>query len=77
MHVIDILNTAQFVVDKHGNQTAVFLDLNSWDTLRKILEELIEDESLGQLMIAVENDEKLEGETAQNAYQVYLTEAQA
>ncbi|GAB4154003.1 MAG: hypothetical protein Fur0021_20180 [Candidatus Promineifilaceae bacterium] len=64
-------------MDKHGKQTAVLLDLNSWDVLRRLLEELIEDEKLGQLMAAVENDEKLEGELARQAYQTYLAEAQA
>lgn len=77
MSVIDILDTAHYVVDKHGKQTAVLLDLNSWDVLRRLLEELIEDEKLGQLMAAVENDEKLEGELARQAYQTYLAEAQA
>lgn len=76
MKASDILDTAQYVVDKHGKQTAVLLDLNSWDTLRRLIEELVEDERLGQLMIAVENDDKLEGEEAHATYQRYLTEAQ-
>lgn len=77
MNVIDILDTAHYVVDKHGKQTAVLLDLNSWDVLRRLIEELIEDEKLGQLMAAVANDETLEGELARQAYQTYLAEAQA
>ena len=77
MSAIDILDTAQYVVDKDGRQTAVLLDLSSWKILRQLLEELIEDEKLGQLMAAVQDDEKLEGAAAQEAYQVYLKEAQA
>jgi hypothetical protein len=38
------------------------------------LEELIEDESLGALMAAVENDEKLDSDAAQEVYQAYLRE---
>lgn len=60
MSTIDILDTAQYVVDKEGRQTAVLLDSASWQALRRLLEELIEDESLGALMAAVENDEKLD-----------------
>lgn len=75
MSVIDILDTAQYVVDKHGRRTAVLVDLSSWETLRQLLQELIEDERLGQLMAAVENDEKLEGKVAEEVYQVYLKEA--
>jgi hypothetical protein len=53
------------------------LDLSSWKILRQLLEELIEDEKLGELMAAVQDDEKLEGAAAQEAYQAYLKEAQA
>jgi hypothetical protein len=59
MTAIDILDTAQYVVDKNGRQTAVLLDLSSWQLLRQLLEELAEDEKLGELMTAVQNDEKL------------------
>lgn len=74
MSTIDILDTAQYVVDREGRQTAVLLDLASWQALRRLLEELIEDESLGALMAAVENDEKLDSESAQEIYQTYLKE---
>jgi hypothetical protein len=74
MSTIDILDTAQYVVDKEGRQTAVLLDLESWRALRRLLEELIEDESLGALMAAVEDDEKLDSEAAQEVYQAYLRE---
>ena len=70
MSVIEILDTAQYVVDRHGQQTAVLLDLDSWKSLRQLLEELMEDERLGQLMTAVENDEMLDGEAARLAYEV-------
>ncbi|MCB0087444.1 MAG: hypothetical protein KDE54_06005 [Caldilineaceae bacterium] len=77
MSVIEILETAQYVVDKDGQETAVLLDLASWTSLRHLLEELIEDENLGQLMMAVENDEKLTGNAARRAYNEYLAEAQS
>jgi len=35
-------------------QTAVLLDLHTWDSLHHLLEELAEDEHLGQLMLEVE-----------------------
>ena len=76
MSVIEILDTAQFVVDKHGQETAVLLDVKSWQTLRSLLDELVEDEQLGRLMAAIESDEKLEGEVARRAYEGYLAEAQ-
>ena len=77
MSVIEILETAQYVVDKDGQETAVSSDLASWTSLRHLLEELIEDENLGQLMMAVENDEKLTGNAARRAYNEYLAEAQS
>lgn len=75
MNVNHILETAQYVVDQQGQQTGVLLDLESWDTLRKLIEELAEDERLGALMAAVEDDEKLEGADALSAYEAYLAEA--
>lgn len=74
MSVIDIFEAAQYVVDKRGQQTAVLLDLSSWQKLQRILQELMEDERLGELMAAVQDDEKLEGEAAQEAYRAYLLE---
>ncbi len=74
MSVIDILETAQYVVDKRGEKTAVLLDLPSWQALQRLLEELAEDERLGELMAAVQEDEKLEGEAAREAYKAYLKE---
>lgn len=72
-----ILKAVQFVVDRQGQQTAVLLDLQTWDSLRYLLEEMAEDERLGQLMLAVEDDEKFVRETAQQLYQTYLTDAEA
>lgn len=72
---IHILDTAQYVVDKDGKQTAVLLDLASWRALRRLLEELAEDTNLGELMAAVENDEKLDFDAAHEAYAAYLKEA--
>ncbi len=72
-----ILEAVQFVVDRQGQQTAVLLDLQTWDSLRYLLEEMAEDERLGQLMLAVEADEKFVRETTQQLYQTYLTDAEA
>jgi hypothetical protein len=77
MNVTHILENAQYVVDQQGQQTGVLLDLESWDTLRKLIEELIEDERLGALMAAVEDDEKLQGEDALSAYQAYLAQTRS
>ena len=74
MNAVSILETAQYVVDKRGRQTAVLLDLTAWQALQEFLEELAEDERLGELMMAVQDDEKLIGETAQEVYQAYLLE---
>ncbi len=72
MLISDILNTAQYVVDQQGQQTAVLLDLPSWQKLRQLLEELVEDERLGKLMLDVQHEETLEGPAAYTAYQAYL-----
>jgi len=73
MKVIDILETAQYVVDKRGQQTAVLLGLPAWRSLQQILEDIQEDGRLGELMIAVQEDEKFEGEAAQKVYRAYLS----
>lgn len=72
MSTIEILDSAQYVIDKDGHRTAVLLDLPSWETLRQILLELMEDEILGELMTAVKGDEKLSDEAALEAYRAYL-----
>jgi len=48
-----------------------------WLARQNQLEELVEDANLGELIAAVENDEKLEPEAAQKIYQVYLKELMA
>ena len=40
MSVDAILDSVQYVVDKDGQQTAVLLDLATWDTLRLLLQEV-------------------------------------
>ena len=77
MSITDILDSVQYVVDKQGRQTAVQLDLATWKMLQLLLEDIAEDERLGQLMDEVKDDERLEGETAYEAYQAYLIEAQS
>jgi len=74
MSVVEILDTVQYVIDREGHQTAVLLDLQTWEALRHLLEELAEDERLGQLIAAVEGEEKLEGEAAVAAYRAFLAE---
>jgi hypothetical protein len=69
----DVLRSAKYVVDKEGKQTAVLLDLTVWQQVLHFLEELDEDEHLGQLMMDVARDEKLEAEDAVRVYQEYLT----
>lgn len=72
----EMLNSAQYVVDRQGKQTAVLLDLSTWRQVRHLLEELAEDERLGQLMDEVAADEKLEGEDAYEVYQEYLADSE-
>ena len=55
----------------------MLLDLENWVTLRHLLEELSEDERLGQLLVEVESDERLEGSVAREAYAAYRAEAEA
>lgn len=71
MSVVDIIESAQYVTDRQGRQTAVLLDLENWVTLRHLLEELAEDERLGVLLAEVEDDETLEGDAAREAFHVY------
>jgi|CXWJ01.1.fsa_nt_gi hypothetical protein len=77
MSVDAILDSVQYVVDKDGQQTAVLLDLPTWDALRLLLEEFSEDERLGRLMDEVEDDETFEGEASWNLYQSLLSNDQS
>ena len=40
MSIAEILSGAQYVVDKDGRQTAVQLDITSWQLLQDFLEDL-------------------------------------
>ena len=75
MSIIEMLDSAQYLVDSQGRQTAVQFDLSVWEKLRPLLDELIEDGRLGQLMADVADDERLEGDAAIQAYQAYLAES--
>jgi hypothetical protein len=77
MSVVEIFENAQYVVDKQGKRTAVLLNLENWAALRHLLEELAEDERLGQLLAEVESDESLEGTVAREVYATYRAEADA
>ncbi len=75
MSIDEMLDAVQYVVDSEGQQTAVLLDLNTWKSLQLLLQDIAEDERLGRLMAEVEDDERLEGEDALNAYRTYLAQA--
>lgn len=77
MSLTEILASIQYVTDQQGRQIAVQVNLPAWETLRKLLQELEEDERLGQLMAEVAQDERLEGDAAWETYQTYLAEASA
>lgn len=55
MSVTEILDSVQFVVDKQGQQTAVLLDLEVWEALRQLLENL---EDMAELEAAQQENEK-------------------
>ena len=74
MSVIEMLESVQYVVDKQGRQTAVQFDLEAWDTLRPLFEEVMEDAHLAQLMDETADDERFEGKTAVQAYQEILAQ---
>lgn len=57
-----------------GQHSLTGEDAQTWVTRSR--QEIFEDGHLGQLMIEVENDEKLEGESARQAYQTYLAKSQ-
>jgi predicted DNA-binding ribbon-helix-helix protein len=73
MSLTEIYESVKYVVDSQGKHKAVQLDIAAWESLREILEE-IEDERLGQLMREVKDDERLEGDAAQQAYQAYVAD---
>ena len=77
MGVDAILDSVQYVVDKDGQQTAVLLDLPTWDALRLLLKEFGEDERLGPLLDEVTNHETFEGEASWNLYQSLLPKTQS
>jgi hypothetical protein len=74
MGIDAILESVQYVIDKDGQQTAVLLDLPTWDALRHLLEDLGEDERLGELLAEVQDDETFEGDAAWATYQSYLSD---
>lgn len=42
MTVIEALKSAQFVIDNRGHQTAVLLDIQSWEILLNWVEDMID-----------------------------------
>lgn len=73
----EVIRSVQYVVDENGKQTAVLLDLNVWQQVLQLLEEFDEDERLGNLMVEVTDDEKLEGAEAIRVYREYLAANQS
>ena len=49
MSVIELIESAQFVVDSTGNRKAVQLDLAVWEELVSVLEDLEDAQELTQL----------------------------
>ena len=66
MSIQEILESVQYVVNRKGRQVAVQIDLATWEAVRHLLEEMAEDEHLGQLMLEVAEDERLGSEFLQN-----------
>ncbi len=54
MSVIELLQTAQFVVDASGNKKAVVLDYAVWEELLTLLEDLEDAEEIRRLREAGE-----------------------
>lgn len=56
MTVVEVLKSAQFVVDNKGHQTAVLLDIESWQALVDWIEDLIDvkiaTEALSEIEVA-------------------------
>ena len=66
MTIIEILDSVQYVVDSQGQQTAVQLDLASWEALRGILEDL---EDIAEIELArQEREETVPWETVLEEY---------
>lgn len=49
MSVIDMLQTAEFVIDAHGNKKAVLLDYKVWEELLTLLEDWEDAEEIRRL----------------------------
>jgi len=54
MSAIEMLQTAEFVVDAHGNKRAVLLDYKVWDELLTLLEDREDAEEIRRLREAGE-----------------------
>jgi hypothetical protein len=40
MRITEIMETVQFVVDQHGQYTAVQMDMTTWNALQQLIEDL-------------------------------------
>jgi hypothetical protein len=54
MTVIEALKSAQFVVDNSGHQTAVLLDIQSWEALLNWIEDMTDIKIVTQGLIELE-----------------------
>ncbi len=56
MRITEILESVKFVIDKEGQQTAVQLDLVTWQALQELLEDL---EDVAEFNEAQQEDDEL------------------
>lgn len=56
MSIVDLIKSAQFVVDSTGNRKAVQIDLTVWEELITLLEDLEDSE---EIELAREEDDEL------------------
>ena len=68
MSITEILQSARFVVDSSGNRQAVQLDLDTWEVVLELLEDLEDDEELRRARR--EKDQLIPWEQVQADYKV-------
>ena len=68
MSIAEILESVQYVVNRDGQQTAVQLDLEIWEALRELLENLEDSAEIEQAR--QEDDEVFEWEQVVSDYQL-------
>ncbi len=66
MSIVELIKTVQFVVDSHGNKKAVQLDLEVWEELVLLLEDLEDVDDIKQ--VAQDDDELIPWEQVVSDY---------